>query len=138
MTYEEKCAWFMGAVAVVGWTTYAVIVGGRVDGSWADTPYVATMLWTIGVCIVVGIAGGIVFGLRPGSRLRDQRDAEIYRFGEHVGNSMVVVGAVGALALALVEADHFWIANTIYLFFALSALLGSLAKIAGYRRGLPW
>ena len=41
--------------------------------------------------------------------------------------------------MAMAEADHFWIANVIYLAFVLSAILGSIAKIVAYRRGFqPW
>jgi hypothetical protein len=69
----------------------------------------------------------------------DQRDREIGRFGEHIGQSLVVVGGVGALALALLEVDYFWIANVLYLCFTLSAVLGSVAKIFAYRHGFhPW
>lgn len=46
-----------------------------------------------------------------------------------------MIGAVAALLMAMAELDHFWIANTIYLAFVLSAILGSMAKIAAYREG---
>jgi len=48
-------------------------------------------------------------------------------------------GYVAAMlwCVALVEADHLWIANALYLGFVLSALLGSAARIAAYRHGLP-
>ena len=65
----------------------------------------------------------------------DQRDKEIYRFGEYVGRWFVVIGAVAALVLAMAEVDHFWIANALYLAFVLSALLSSAAKLVTYRRG---
>jgi len=39
------------------------------------------------------------------------------------------------MVLAMLDTDQFWIANVLYLGFVLSALLGSLAKIAGYRDG---
>jgi len=68
---------------------------------------------------------------------KDQRDKEIYRFGEYIGQSFVVVGAAAALVLAMAEVDHFWIANAVYLAFVLSALLSSTAKIFAYRRGVP-
>ena len=32
----------------------------------------------------------------------------------------------------------FWIANAVYLGFVLSAVVGSVAKVVAYRRGLPW
>ena len=37
----------------------------------------------------------------------------------------------------MVEADWFWIANTLYLGFILSAMLGSATKLGLYRTGLP-
>ena len=51
----------------------------------------------------------------------DIRDKEIDRLGERVGNSFVVIGGVGALVLAMLDVDRFWIANTIYLGFVLAA-----------------
>jgi hypothetical protein len=71
--------------------------------------------------------------------VKDQRDKEIYRFGEYIGQSFLVIGGVAALVMAMAEVDHFWIANAIYLAFFLSAILGSVAKIVAYRRGFqPW
>lgn len=49
----------------------------------------------------------------------------------------MVVGGALAMFLAMFRLDHFWIANTIYLAFTLSAVLGSVARIVGYRRGFP-
>ncbi len=66
---------------------------------------------------------------------KDQRDRQIYRFGEYIGQSFVMIGAVTALLLAMLEADYFWIANAIYLAFVLSAVLSTVAKIVAYRRG---
>ena len=68
---------------------------------------------------------------------KDQRDRQIYRFGEYVGQSFVVIGAVAAMLMAMFRFDYFWIANLIYLCFALSAILGTITKIVSYRRGLP-
>jgi len=38
--------------------------------------------------------------------------------------------------MALARWDYFWIANVIYLGFVLSAVAGSVVKLAGYQRGL--
>ncbi|MFD0758828.1 hypothetical protein [Arthrobacter ulcerisalmonis] len=65
----------------------------------------------------------------------DQRDKEINRSGEYIGQSFVVLGAISALILAMLEAPHAYIANVIYLGFVLSALLESVSKIVAYRRG---
>ena len=58
-------------------------------------------------------------------------------FGETVGQAFVVIGAVGAMLLALFEFEYFWIANVIYLCFILSAILSSIARIVAYRSGMP-
>jgi hypothetical protein len=40
------------------------------------------------------------------------------------------------IVLCAVSADLFWIANTMYLGFAVSALVGGVARVIAYRRGL--
>jgi cell division protein FtsW (lipid II flippase) len=107
----------------------------------ADVPYIAPLLWTVGASIAASIALHAVFGIlspRDAGK-KDQRDREIYRFGEYIGQSFLVIGGVAALLMAMTETDYFWIANVIYLAFVLSAVLGSIAKIVAYRRGFqPW
>ena len=41
------------------------------------------------------------------------------------------------VVLALVEADHFWIANALFLGFFASSVLEGVTKIASYRGGVP-
>lgn len=139
MAFEEKRAWLMAIVAVVGYAAYVVVVLGRAAGRpLAEVPYVSAALWTIGLGIVAGIVAGIWFGVasRDDGLQTDERDREIGRFGDHIGQSFVVIGGVAAMALAMAEAQHFWIANVLYLCFVLSAVLGSVAKIVAYRRGM--
>ena len=66
-----------------------------------------------------------------------ERDKEIDRLGERVGSVFIVIGALGALVLAFIDADTFWIANVIYVCFVLSAILSSVTKLIVYRRGMP-
>jgi hypothetical protein len=136
---EEKRAWTMAITAVLGYAAYVLLVLLGADGRpITAAPYVGAMLWTIALGIVVGIVTGIWFGIaaRNDGLQIDERDREIGRFGDHVGQSFVVIGGVSAMALAMFEVAHFWIANVLYLCFVLSAVLGSLARIAAYRRGL--
>ncbi|NJC68493.1 hypothetical protein HC031_01950 [Planosporangium thailandense] len=137
MSFDEKRAWIQAVVAVGGYGTYLAIILGRAGGApLAEVHYVGTLLWTVGGSIVAGIVLHILSGMvLPGGTRKDQRDREINQFGEHIGQSFVVVGAVAALLMSLAELRYFWIANTIYLAFVLSAVLGSVAKIAAYRRG---
>jgi cell division protein FtsW (lipid II flippase) len=142
MSFEEKSAWIMGVVAVGSYCVYLAIVLGLAGSTpVAEVRYVAPLLWTIGASIGISIALNILVGIFSPKEAgkKDQRDREIYRFGEYIGQSFVVIGGVAALLLAMAEVDHFWIANVIYLTFVLSAILGSVAKIVAYRRGFqPW
>ncbi|GAB3894223.1 hypothetical protein GCM10029964_072230 [Kibdelosporangium lantanae] len=140
MAFEEKRAWILGVVSVIAYGTYLVVVLGRAGATpLARVPYVWPLVWVVGLSIVVSIVANIAVAVvTPKDDTRtDVRDREIGRFGEHIGNSFVVIGAIAALLLAMAEAAHFWIANAVYLAFTLSAVLQSLAKIAAYRRGLP-
>jgi hypothetical protein len=142
MSFEEKSAWIMGVAAVASYGVYlAVILGRAGTANLAGVPYVGPLLWTVGASILGSIALHAVIGISSPREAgkKDQRDREIYRFGEYIGQSFVVIGGVAALLMAMAEWDHFWIANVIYLAFVLSAILGSVAKIVAYRRGFqPW
>ena len=140
VTHEEKRAWILGIAAIASYAVYLVLVLGRAGGRpLAEVPYVATLLWTVGASIVATIVLSILVAVVSKDGAKDQRDREIGRFGEYVGHSFVVIGAVAALLLAMAEAPHFWITNAVYLAFTLSAILGSVARIFAYRRGFqPW
>jgi hypothetical protein len=137
MAFEEKRAWIMLVVSVAAYAVYAAITAGRAGPvPLADVSYASTLLWSVGAAISVQIALNIAVGIAsPKDAKKDQRDREIYRISEHIGQSFVVIGGVAALLMALAEVDHFWIANVIYLAFFLSAVLGSVARIFAYRRG---
>lgn len=135
VNYEEKSAWIMGVLAVLTYAAYLVLVLGRAGPlALPQVPYRTTMLWAIGVSIVASILIHIGVGMFS-PRDVDQRDREIARFGDHTGQALLVVGALAALILAMFEVEYFWIANALYLGFVLSAVLGSIAKIAAYRFG---
>ncbi|MBB2913004.1 hypothetical protein FHS43_004299 [Streptosporangium becharense] len=142
MPFEEKLAWIMAGVSTAAYATYLTLLLVRAGSTpLAEVPYVPAMLWTIGAAILAGIVLRVVAAaMAPqDAGQRDQRDREINRFGEHAGQSFVVVGGVVACVLAMARVDQFWIANVLYLAFVLSAILGSVAKIVAYRRGFwPW
>lgn len=140
MTFEEKRAWVMLVTSVVAYLVYLVVILGR-DGPLADVSYVGSLVWTVVGAIVANIVVSIVLGVMSPreAQQKDERDREIWRFGDYVGQSFVVIGAVAAMIMAMLELDHFWIANAVYLCFVLSATLGSVAKVIAYRRGFqPW
>jgi hypothetical protein len=142
MSFEEKSAWIMGVLAAGAYAVYlAVVLGLAGSMPLMDVPYLAPLLWTVGGSIGLSVVLHILIRALSArdAGMKDQRDKGIYRFGEHVGQSFVVIGAVAALVMAMAEVNHFWIANAIYLAFALSAILAFAAKIVAYRWGFqPW
>lgn len=137
MSAEEKNTWVFGTAAILGYLAYLIMLLTSASGiALSQKPYIAPMLICTGGAIAVGIIAGIVIGLRSGGGgKKDQRDREIYRFGEYIGQSFVVVGGVSALVLAMVQAPYFWIANAVYLSFVLSAVLSTISRLIAYRRG---
>ena len=132
MTLTEKRAWCLLVSAVGAYIWYVVTVLGLAEsGALSETRYVAPLLWSIGVSIAFNVCAEIVLGmLNPrGARTKDERDRTIDRLGDQVGQSFVVIGGVAAMAMAMARWDGFWIANVLYLCFALSAVLSSVSKI---------
>lgn len=141
MSYTEKNTWLFGFIAVGAYLGYLILVFAQAGGRPIEqTEYVLPMLATIGGAIAVGILGGIALGIlaradRDNGGKPDVRDKEIEQAGERVGNSFLVIGALGALVLAWLEVDHFWIANELYLAFVVSAVTSAMTRLGLYRRG---
>lgn len=142
MSLEEKRAWIFLLVTICAYTAYVVTILGRAgEAPMPGVAYAAPMLWSIGGAIVASIVLHITAAIASprDAGKKDQRDREIHRFGDYIGQSFVILGSTAALIMAIAELRHFWIANTIYLAFVLSAILGSTAKLVAYRRGFqPW
>lgn len=137
MTYEEKNAWVYAALAVAVPVIYFWIILGQLPTTSVDEiAYQQPLLIAIGAAIACSIVLSIVLGIfSPKNTQRDQRDTDIKRRGEYVGGIVLGVAMVVPFLLALIGAEHFWIANTIYLAFVLSAFLGTAVKLVAYRRG---
>lgn len=138
MASEEKSVWIYLVVAIAGYATYLGLVLSQ-DVPLPEADYVAPMLWTIGGAIVGSMVLHALFRVYTGPEKtqKDERDRQIARYGEYGGQAFLVAGALAALVLAILEVDHFWIGNAIYLAFVLSAVLGSIIKITAYRGGMP-
>ncbi|MFB6517091.1 hypothetical protein [Streptomyces sp. NPDC056401] len=139
VAFEEKRAWIMGVVAIVGYAVYLALVLGRSgDGvPLTEVAYVKPLLQTVAGAGVAALLLNIAVALaKPGEAdVKDQRDKEIGRLGDHAGQSFLAIGGVAALILSMAGADRFWISNALYLGFVLSAVLGSAVKLAAYREG---
>jgi predicted membrane channel-forming protein YqfA (hemolysin III family) len=135
MTAEEKRATVQLVCVLGAYLAYVAIVLVRADGGPVTAvDYVAPLIGSIVVSIVVNI---VINAVSSSSRDRkDARDRTIDRFGEHSGRWGLIAGATLALILAMLRVDPFWIANALYLGFALAGVTAGLAKLVAYRRGL--
>jgi hypothetical protein len=139
MSYEEKGQWVYVVVNVLTFSAYvALVLGQAANGPVTEVDYVPIMLAAIGVAIALSIGGRILVEIaKPSdSYSADVRDRDINRLGEYVGGIVLGLAMIVPFILAVTERDYFWIANTMYLAFALSAFIGSAVKLVAYRRGL--
>ena len=138
MSFEEKSSWVMLIVITVvyGWY-FTSVVGDLSAGTVVtDITYKGAMIGTVVAVIVLAIGGHISITVAArGDSSSDERDREINRQGEYIGGFVLGTGALVALALAMLEKDHFWIANTILLTLVLSEMTSGVVKILIYRRG---
>jgi len=142
MAFEEKSAWVGLIAGILTLGIYITVVLSRAaasSGPMHETPYVDAMLWSIGIGIVVMIIATIALRAVSGKEgsATDLRDRQITARAEHTSRAFVVIGALGALVLAMLELPHFYIAHAVFVGFALSAVLEGIARIAFYRAGVP-
>ena len=143
MVYQERNTWSQLIATLVALIVYViVIVQAAAGGPLADVHWWPVMLWAIVGSIVGSIVISIVWGIIAGRRdpegvgAADLRDRDIGRLGSRVGQAFMVIAGLGVIALCALEASWFWIANTMFFGFVLSAVIGGVARVIAYRRGL--
>ncbi len=135
MAFLEKSNWVVLVVGLPTLLAYALLVVPQVlSEPIAEVSWVEPMILAIVGFIVANVLGNVVAAASNPKEAdqKDQRDQEIDRYGERLGNWLIAVGAIAALVLAMAEAEHFWIANAIFLAGIAGALLSSATKIAAY------
>lgn len=135
MAFLEKSNWVVLVVSVPTLIVYGALVVPQVlSQPIVDVSWVQPMIFTIAGFIVANILGNIVAAISNPSEAdkSDERDREIDQVGERVGNWLVIGGSIAALVLAMTRADHFWIANAIFLGGISGAILSSVTKVAAY------
>ena len=136
MTFLEKSNWVVLVVAVPTLLIYVALVVPQVlDKPLAEVSWVQPMIFAIVGFIVANVLGNVVAAASNPSEAEksDERDREIDHFGERIGNWLIIAGSIAALAMAMAMADHFWIANAIFLGGLAASIVSSVAKIAAYR-----
>ena len=143
MVYQERNTWATLIATVITVPIYIVIVLVQADGGpLTEVAWVPILLWTMGASIVGAIVISILWGIFAGMGdpsgvgVSDQRDRDISRLGSRLGYGVLVAFALVAFVLSMVEADWFWIGNALFFGFALATLVGDIARVVAYRRGI--
>ena len=148
MPFEEKLTWVnLLVTALVAGVYFALMLGQVGDVPAAEIAYRTPMLVAVGVSVVLTIVGSILMGIGTGISMelsgrsaadmdrKDERDKDIGRRGDVVGFYVASAGAIGVLALTMLEYEYFWIANALYLSLVVATLVSSVVKLAYYHRG---
>ena len=132
MSPEEKRAWIYAAVALVVPIGYFAYVFAN------DRDYVVPLLVATGVAMVANMVLTIVaVAVRPQDvGPKDERDRQIDRVANGVGFFVMSLATLVPLVLTILEVEHFWIAQALYLAFVLAAIAQAVTRIVGYRWGV--
>ena len=139
MSFREKVVWIMLLALVVAYGGYFLslldaLAAGTVAG---DIPYRGAMLGAVVTVVVLVIAGTVaVTVIARGDDSEDERDREIDLRGARFGGVLLAVGALTGMALAMIDAAHFWIANALLLGLVLAEIGAGIFKLVLYRRGV--
>lgn len=147
MSFATKQTWVL-LISILASTAYYLdhLLHRPPGQALVDTPYMWPLIWAVVATVVMCIVGSIVLaiatavpqgesGCRDEDFEPDERDKDIDRRGEVVGYMVFSIGALNALVLAIREADHFWIGNTIFLSGALASVVSCVVKLVLDRRG---
>lgn len=149
MPFEEKTTWVSTVVGFLVLVGYALVVLPQLSDTPAtDIAYQRPLVIAVIATIVLTVVGSIAMAIATavGAEITgsgsvddidrtDERDVQISRRGDVVGYYVASVGAVAALVITMLEFDYFWIANTLYLSFAVASLVAGTVKLVAYRRG---
>ncbi len=135
MAFLEKSNWVVLLISPIVLVIYlAQILPLATSRPIPEVDFAGTMVGNIVLFVVANIVGNIVAAITNPAEAdkKDQRDREIDRFGERIGNWILIAGACVALVLAMGRQDGFWIANAIYLAGIAAAIASASTKIVAY------
>lgn len=139
MSFEERHVWIGTGIGLSAITVYLIIIITR-----AQSVPIDQVEWAMPMLATVLIAGGL-YGANyvtakvrhRGTATADARDVEIDRHGELAGKGLLSLSVTAAIVMIALDVNGFWVAHTLFGGAYLSSLIGSLAKAAAYREGLP-
>lgn len=137
--FREKSTWLVATIVVSVYGWYLVAILRRMGATEVDAIGYEGPLLAAGVALlVVTIAGHAVLGVaNPDDAAGgDERDRRIGHRARSAASHVLSVGALAALALSMLEADGFWIANAIVLSLVAAELTSAGTRIVLFRSGV--
>jgi len=100
--------------------------------------YQTLILVTVVSLVVVAALGHVVIAYsgKQATDVTDERDKLFNLRGEYVGGLVLAAGVLVALAMAMVEYQYFWIAQTLLAALVLAEMTSGVVKVLHYRRGV--
>ena len=148
MGMEERSAWVQVFAFAITTGAYLVIVLPQVSSKPIDeVEWVAPLLWALGISILTVIIGSIIAGVGGaiGLTMRglsadtelssDSRDKDIARHARLRTYWVMPVLSMGALILAMLDVDTFWIGTFVFVVATIGAIADAVVRIRAYRRG---
>jgi hypothetical protein len=138
MSFREKSSWVMVGTLVIVYGWYLASVIGQVDGRpVADVAYQGTAVVGAIAVVVIAAVSHIVLAATGSSRSQsnDPGATAINRYARSHGGVVTAAAVVLGMALAMVEADFFWIANVLLAGLVVAELTSAGSEILIYRRG---
>jgi hypothetical protein len=127
----------VGTVVIpYGWYL-ANVVGQLDDGSVAGIDYQRTAVVAAIAVVVLTAMFHIVIAASGRASSKDSQSgaAAIKRYARSTGGVIVTASSVLGMALAMIEADYFWIANVILAGLVVAEVTTAGSEILIYRRG---
>ena len=148
MGMDERASWVQVFTFAATTGAYLAVVLPRARHEpIEDVQWVVPMLWTLGISILTVIIGSIIAGIGGaiGLTIRgldvdselasDSRDKAIARHARLRTYWAGTAIGLGALILAMIDADTFWIGTYVYVMASIAAIAEAVVRIRAYRRG---
>lgn len=136
---------FKGAVTAIMLVVLAIVYGwyfAQVLTEANSTPvgeidYQGTLLVMVVILVILSVVGiSILAALRNREAdTTDERDRLIEMRGDQVGSYALVVAALVAMGVAMLEGEYFWIAHVLLAGLVLSEIVKAVVMVVAYRRG---
>lgn len=148
MTMTERTVWASLIVfPLVGLVYFTVVFTRAADQPVDEVSWVVPMIWAWGCLIAFIVLGTIASAIATGVRAEvigekaefeegDIRDKQIERIGNARAYGISGLGGFAATILAMIAAEPFWIANTLFLAGLIAGVVAAGTRAHAYRTGL--